>query len=348
MKSLAFLFLLGQILVVLSDNVPAFTLNAERSLDGSPSLTITFPDGYTDTLILNKYYSNAEDELVRMAEKEHCNFLGKLVKEDVCVAMTGCPGQDDLEFTILSSHAKNGGLYRWSKDGNVQVIESQYKDMTLALYRDEDDEYDDDELIVDPKIANLEAQIEDLCWNGTVWNCEGEATSRAVVPTACNQKSHVLAYRVGYDNKFMNRAGGKQRAEQRIAQAFTHVQAYYCHYSLGTKIQLHRYSIKHYNENWCNHDNACLNYACRHNPADMQGVDDMVFFTDDAGMKWSGVGWVGSICGGNHFIRNMCNLNVYQEYAANLAGVSTGCPNKFNFIHFTAFHRLLPMKLDTI
>ena len=348
MKSLAFLFLLGQILVVLSDNVPAFTLNAERSLDGSPSLTISFPDGYTDTLILNKYYSNAEDELVRMAEKEHCNFLGKLVKEDVCVAMTGCPGQDDLEFTILSSHAKNGGLYRWSKDGNVQVIESQYKDMTLALYRDEDDEYDDDELIVDPKIANLEAQIEDLCWNGTVWNCEGEATSRAVVPTACNQKSHVLAYRVGYDNKFMNRAGGKQRAEQRIAQAFTHVQAYYCHYSLGTKIQLHRYSIKHYNENWCNHDNACLNYACRHNPADMQGVDDMVFFTDDAGMKWSGVGWVGSICGGNHFIRNMCNLNVYQEYAANLAGVSTGYPNKFNFIHFTAFHRLLPMKLDTI
>ena len=72
----------------------------------------------------------------------------------------------------------------------------------------------------------------------------------------------------------------------------------------------------------------------------MQGVDDMVFFTDDAGMKWSGVGWVGSICGGNHFIRNMCNLNVYQEYAANLAGVSTGCPNKFNFIHFTAFHRI--------
>ena len=133
MKSLAFLFLLGQILVVLSDNVPAFTLNAERSLDGSPSLTITFPDGYTDTLILNKYYSNAEDELVRMAEKEHCNFLGKLAKEGVCVAMTGCPGQDDLEFTILSSHAKNGGLYRWSKDGNVQVIESQYKSIYVGM-----------------------------------------------------------------------------------------------------------------------------------------------------------------------------------------------------------------------
>ena len=159
------------------------------------------------------------------------------------------------------------------------------------MIRDEDDDYDDDEIVVDPKIAKLEAQIEDLCWNGTVWNCEGGATSRAVVPTACNQKSHVLAYRVGYDNKFMNKAGNKQWAEYRIAQAFTHVQAYYCHSSLGTKIQLQRYSIKHYNENWCNHDGtACLKYACRHNPSDMQGVDDMVFFTDNAGATFNGVG----------------------------------------------------------
>ena len=326
MKSLTCLFLLSQILVVLSDNVPAFTLNAERSLDGSPSLSITFPDGYTDTLILNKYYSNAEDELVRVAEKEHCNFLGKLVKEDVCVAMTGCPGQDDLEFTILSAHATNGGLYRWNQDGNVQVIESQFGNMTLGLIRDEDDDYDEDELIVDPKIADLEAQIEDLCWNGTVWNCQGsEAMSRTIVPTACNQKSHVLAYRVGYDTKFMNKAGGKAWAEYRIAQAFTHVQAYYCQSSLGTKIQLQRYSLKHYNENWCNHDGtACLSWACRHNPTDMQGVDDMVYFTDDANApQFAGVGWMSSICGGNHLVRNMCNLNIYQESAVNLAGVST-------------------------
>ena len=330
MKSLTCLFLLSQILVVLCDNVPTFTLNAERSLDGSPSLSITFPDGYTDTLILNKYYSNAEDELVRMAEKEHCNFFGKLAKEDVCVAMTGCPGQDDLEFTIFSSHAKTGGLYRWNKDGNVQVIESQFGNLTLALFRDEDDyDYDEDELLVDPKIADLEAQIEDLCWNGTVWNCEGGATSRTIVPTACNQKSHLLAYRVGYDTKFMNKAGGKQWAEYRISQAFTHIQAYYCHWSLGTKIQFQRHSIKHYNENWCAHDaTGCLKYACRHNSADMRGVDDMVYFTHDDNAKVNGVAWVSTVCGGNHLVSNMCSLNIYQESALDLAGVSTCCPSK--------------------
>jgi len=306
----------------LCDNVPTFTLNAERSLDGSPSLSITFPDGYTDTLILNKYYSNAEDELVRMAEKEHCNFFGKLAKEDVCVAMTGCPGKDNLEFTIFSSHAKNGGLYRWNKDGNVQVIESQFGNLSLALFRDEDDyDYDEDELLVDPKIADLEAQIEDLCWNGTVWNCEGGATSRTIVPTACNQKSHLLAYRVGYDTKFMNKAGGKQWAEYRISQAFTHIQAYYCHWSLGTKIQFQRHSIKHYNENWCAHDaTGCLKYACRHNSADMRGVDDMVYFTHDDNAKVNGVAWVSTVCGGNHLVSNMCSLNIYQESALDLAG----------------------------
>ena len=56
----------------------------------------------------------------------------------------------------------------------------------------------------------------------------------------------------------------------------------------------------------------------------MQGVDDMVYFTDDAGTpQFAGLGWMSSICGGNHLIRNMCNLNIYQESAVNLAGVST-------------------------
>ena len=323
MKFLTCLFLLSQSLLQVwcSNTVPTFTLNAERSWDGSPSITITFPDGYSDNLVLNKHFSNSEDELTRFAEKDDCNYLGKLAKEDVCVAMTGCPGQDDLEFTILSSHASGSGWYRWTKNGDVEVIESPFKNMTLALTRNDGDIIIDDDVLIDPKVSELEAKIEEECWNGTSWNC-GEQ-SRTIVPTACNQRSHVLAYRVGYDTAFMNKAGGKAYAEWHIHQAFTHVQAYYCQASLGTKIQLQRYSIKHYNENWCAHDGTkCLQYACRHNPTDMQGVDDMVFFTHADNPTFNGVGWMSSICGGNHFIRNMCNLNIYQSSAVSLAGVS--------------------------
>ena len=57
---------------------PRFTLLEERSLDGAPSISISFPDGYEDTLILNKFYGNDED---RMSRKERCHYTGHLANE---------------------------------------------------------------------------------------------------------------------------------------------------------------------------------------------------------------------------------------------------------------------------
>ena len=60
-----------------------------------PAIAMTFPDGITDHLILNQH-------------NDECNYLGHLEKDqDVCVAMTGCLGQDHVEFTILSQAFEN-------------------------------------------------------------------------------------------------------------------------------------------------------------------------------------------------------------------------------------------------
>ena len=82
-----------------------------------PSVVIAFPDGYTDTLVLNHYYSD-EDNV------EGCHFLGHLANDrEACVAMTGCVGQEDVELTILSEHNSDSGLYKWNRDGTVDILD---------------------------------------------------------------------------------------------------------------------------------------------------------------------------------------------------------------------------------
>ena len=110
--------------IPLLEPVPSFALNEDRSIDGSPSVSITFPDGYSDRLILNRFYANDEAKLTR---SENCNFIGHLEGEpEACVAMTGCPGSDDIEFTILSEHSSHS-TFKWRKNGKVEHVESPFK-----------------------------------------------------------------------------------------------------------------------------------------------------------------------------------------------------------------------------
>ena len=60
-----------------------------------------------------------------MRGEEDCIYLGYLENEvEACVAMTGCVGLEDVEFTILSERAKTSSLYRWTKEGHVLLIDS--------------------------------------------------------------------------------------------------------------------------------------------------------------------------------------------------------------------------------
>ena len=37
--------------------------------------------------------------------------------------MTGCVGSEDVEFTILSKHAAQSNLLKWTKEGNVEIFD---------------------------------------------------------------------------------------------------------------------------------------------------------------------------------------------------------------------------------
>ena len=99
---------------------PNFHLKEKKTSNGAPSIGITFPDGQKDTLLFSKFYSNEEE---RKSGVERCHYNGHLEKEpEACVAMTGCVGTDDVEFTIFSSHSESN-IFKWTKDGNVEVID---------------------------------------------------------------------------------------------------------------------------------------------------------------------------------------------------------------------------------
>ena len=64
-------------------NLPKFSLISERSMAEVPTIAIAFPDGSTDTLVLDKYFSNEDDH---KAGVNRCNFIGHLAEEtDACV-----------------------------------------------------------------------------------------------------------------------------------------------------------------------------------------------------------------------------------------------------------------------
>ena len=54
---------------------PKFTLTKDRLIGEVPSVSIEFPDGSKDTLILRKFYSNNQD---RFEGTNRCNFIGHL------------------------------------------------------------------------------------------------------------------------------------------------------------------------------------------------------------------------------------------------------------------------------
>ena len=102
-------------------SMPTITVRQDRSLYDIPEIAITFADGFEDELVLEKHFPNEE---ARLENKEHCNYYGHLKNDPTaCVAVTGCYGQDDLHFTIMSDHSLNQNMFVLDKDGQLRVIE---------------------------------------------------------------------------------------------------------------------------------------------------------------------------------------------------------------------------------
>ena len=231
-------------------------LHQERSGDGNPSVSITFPDGFQDNLVLNKL--------------GQCNWAGHLQNEqDACVAMTGCPGQDDLDLTILSEHLRESNLLRWYKNGDVEYIETLKPETLTEIPED-----------MEP-IINDQVRSDD---------------------NVKMQSTHLMNVRVVYDKHVLDDAGSEAEADKQIHTVMTHVQASFCHRkTLGTKIQL-KYEIKYAkDEYWLlggkdeNDVGPRSNDFIKNNPDFFKGSDMNVIICNPGG---GGVACFGCMCHG--------------------------------------------------
>merc|ERR1719242_337872 len=238
MKFLIFVCLLG---LGSSEPLPKFSMIDDRSMDEEPTIAIVFPDGSTDTLVLDKYYLNEDD---RKAGVNRCNFIGHLAEETgACVGMTGCPESEDVEFTIMSSRLNGSPMFKWARNGNVERVMHPYMEKVIENRADqplttpehdvevmaedaEDFENEPTDVMFTHEEETAFVELEKMCDSG---NCDE--------PPATNK----LQLKVAYDKTFLGKfSGSHDNAKSKIEAAFVHVQTYYCHSSLGAKLKLDR------------------------------------------------------------------------------------------------------------
>ena len=202
MFHLFYLLLISQTFALPKQEVPILILEEDRLEDGSPpKITIQFPDGHQDKLILSQH----ED-----AEDQECLYLGHLETENsACVALTGCPQVDDLDVTIFSNHLEHNGRLKWLKNGTIFFLDSPLqfgmvdKDVLMPIIRADNSWVleGSDEEINGPEDAE-EMEIESDCSNGA---CDGEI-----------QRTHVLGYKLVYDGRFLQKHGNDQSTAKKI------------------------------------------------------------------------------------------------------------------------------------
>ena len=116
-------------------------------MNESPMVKVTFADGSSDNLVLNKY------------ENMDGHFIGHLENEpDACVAMVNHAGHTEL--TIMSNRVVGSTMYKWHNDGNVELVPEVFSN---GLERSEVMERDskNDDLVANQEEENALEYIED-------------------------------------------------------------------------------------------------------------------------------------------------------------------------------------------
>ena len=90
----------------------------DRNSDNVPDLHITFTDGSSDKIVLNRH--NAVD--MSQSAMDPCSFMGHLESEpESVVAVTGCPNEEQYHVTLTSMNRDDVTLKVNSKGQSHRV-----------------------------------------------------------------------------------------------------------------------------------------------------------------------------------------------------------------------------------
>jgi len=220
MKLLVFFLALSCCNKVAPQGLPSFHISG-YSRSNIPEMSVTFDNGETHEMELEPY------------SETPCTFIGQLKNTPSSLAVTGCLNNDEdkMHITLLADANTKTNIYELDFNGQVTAQENPFRTQTEPSgifplksrdgqcneeYQKHNDTMGDEEVDL---LQDLQAALSADAY--TYWPSERYAYVK-----------------FGYD-KSMNRQLGQERKSfaDWVNPVMAHVQSYYRHYSLPTKIQ---------------------------------------------------------------------------------------------------------------
>ena len=104
-------------------------------------------------------------------------------------------------------------------------------------------------------------------------------------------------HQIGYDDTFNNKFGGNAAANAYWTKIWTHLQAHFCHSSLGSQVKVSALSVTHLAGKTFKADEASESQLNSYTAAELKGADLMVYLAYDASHNGpGGIAALGTVC----------------------------------------------------
>ena len=165
----------------------------------------------------------------------------------------------------------------------TSILIQNAKSEHINIMRNDDGEWvQNGDEIENEDVDQAEMEIAALCTGST---CGAPATG-------------LLQIRAGYDDGFRTKVGGDAQAKAYIEASLPHVQASYCHASLGSKLVIQRIGdIKYYQGRSLQATGAKLQEMWDTTAAELQGADLMMYMGyEESYYGTVGIAWGKVVC----------------------------------------------------